>query len=279
MSLQENEALAPVRAYWNTLATQAPDGCRDHWVDDKGCPLPEDLYEQVAEYVISYLPNNLDGKYAIFEIGCGTGRILAALERRLPHANLWGIDVAEEQIRDAHTRLRSVHLESKDLLTLTKEKGSQILGKYDLVFAHSVTQYFPSKEYFLDVLRDATKLLRTGGVLCLIDVPIDWYYEQMRGQPKKTILTPIKLLVKKILRYKSRPHVVVTPVKETLMGKSIEVPVFKGYWASPQAIEIFANQMYSDFLMEYQLFSAKPVEYRKYRPIFVMRGKYEACTK
>lgn len=279
MSLQENEALAPVRAYWNTLAKQAPDGCRDHWVDDQGCPLPEDLYDQVAAYVINNLPNNLNGEHAILEIGCGTGRILAALERRLPHANLWGIDVAEEQIRDAHTRLKSVHLESQDLLAFTKEKGRLMVGKYDLVFAHSVTQYFPSKEYFHDVLRDATKLLRAGGVLCLIDVPIDWYYEQMRGQPKKTILTPIKTLVKRILKYKPRPSVVVTSAKETLNGKTIEVPVFRGYWASPQAIEIFANQMYSDFLMEYQLFSAKPIDYRKYRPIFVMRGKYEVCNK
>lgn len=279
MSRTTNNDLAPVRAYWNTLAMQAPDGCRDHWVDANGCPLPEDLYEQVAEYVMHNLPKNLDSKPSTLEIGCGTGRILAALECRLPSANLWGIDVAEEQIRDAHTRLKSVNLESKDLLTFVEGVSVQMIGKFDLVFAHSVTQYFPSKDYFFDVLREATKLLRSGGVLCLIDVPVDWYYEQMRGQPKRTILTPIKILIKRILRYKPRPPVEASSAIENFNCKNIEVPVFKGYWASPEAIESFANHMYSDFSMEYQLFSAKPVDYRKYRPIFLMRGKLEVCHK
>lgn len=279
MSLANNNDLSSVRAYWNTLAKEAPDGCRDHWVDAQGRPLSEDLYDQVATYVIKNLPNNLEDKQSILEIGCGTGRILAALERRLPSANLWGIDVAEEQIRDAQTRLKSVNLESKDLLAFFEEEGVQRIGKFDLVFAHSVTQYFPSKEYFFEVLREATKLLRSGGVLCLIDVPIDWYYEQMRGHPKRTILTPIKTLIKRVIRYKPRQQVEATSAIETINGKNIEVPVFKGYWANPEAIEGFAKKMYSDFSMEYQLFPAKPVDYRKYRPIFLMRGKLEVCHK
>lgn len=275
----DNEILAPARAYWNTLAREAPEGCRDHWVDDKGQPLPECLYSQVAEYVIKQLPQAVGDNPKILEIGCGTGRILAALQVKLPSACLWGIDVAEEQIRDARTRLKSTQLESQDLLGFVKEKGQGMMGGYDLIFAHSVTQYFPSAEYFSEVLNEATKLLRPEGCLCLVDVPIDWYFEQMRGQPKATLLTPFKSFIKRILRYKPRPRSEVYRTVETLNGKSIEVPVFEGYWANPEFIEKFAHQHYSNYFMEYQPFSAKPIGYRKYRPIFLMRGKLKRDAK
>lgn len=82
--------LAPVRAYWNTIAAKAPDGYRDHWVDTEGRPLSERLYGEVAEYVAAQLPQGIGPAPAILEVGCGTGRILSALQARLPEAALWG---------------------------------------------------------------------------------------------------------------------------------------------------------------------------------------------
>jgi SAM-dependent methyltransferase len=282
----DNQELEPVRAYWNTIASHAPEGCRDHWVDNQGHPLPEYLYDEVASYVAAQLPQGSGTKPTILEVGCGTGRILAGLQKILPAANLWGIDVSEGQIRDARSRLTSVNLESQDINVFVQDRGRGIQGACDLVFMHSVTQYFPSTDYFVKVLHEATELLRPCGTLCLIDVPIDWYYEQMRGQPKKTLLTPlkkslvpVKRLVKAVIGYESRPPKGPCSAIEVLDGKRIEVPIFAGYWASPESIESFAKQYYSGYIMEYQSFSAKPIHYKKYRPIFLLRNRLANTTK
>lgn len=279
LNQKDKEALEPVRAYWNTLATQAPEGCRDHWVDEQGRPLAEDLYGQVAAYVIRQIPKNAAHSPTILEIGCGTGRILAALQKEVPSANLWGIDVSDEQIRDAKTRLKTVQLHSLDVDNLLKEQGVTLTGIFDCVYLHGVTQYFPSDLYFEEVLKNSTILLKPGGVLCLMDVPVDWYYEQMRGLPKVTMLTPIKTLVKKIIGYKPKERRGPTFATEFLNGKPVEAPVFKGYWANPSMIEAFSKLNYNSFLMLYQPFTAKPIIYRKYRPIFILRGKVEGAPQ
>lgn len=279
MADNKGDGLAPVRAYWNTIASKAPDGCRDHWVDTEGRPLSERLYEEVAEYVAAQLPQGTGPSSTILEVGCGTGRILSALQAKLPQAALWGIDVAEEQIREAKTRVKSAVLAGQDLHQFIGDHGSQMRASYDLIFAHSVTQYFPSSDYFGAFLDEATELLRPGGSLCLVDVPVTWYYEQMRGQPPKTALTPLKNFVKRLIGYKPRPRYEATTVVEMLNGKNVEVPVFRGFWADPEMIGEFARTHFSEYRMEYQLFPSKPVGYRKYRPIFIMRNKMKETSE
>lgn len=279
MADNKGDDLAPVRAYWNTVATKAPDGCRDHWVDAEGRPLPECLYAEVADYVAAQLPQEIGSSPTILEVGCGTGRILSELQSKLPGARLWGIDVAEEQIREAKIRVKSAILASQDLHQFSSDRGLQMRAGYDLIFAHSVTQYFPSAEYFSVFLDEAAALLRPGGSLCLVDVPVTWYYEQMRGQPPHTLLTPLKNLVKRLIGYKPRLQPDVTTVVEVLHGEEIEVPVFRGFWAEPEMIQKFSEVNFSEFRMEYQLFPSKPVGYRKYRPIFVMRKKMKGLAE
>lgn len=278
MADNKSDGLAPVRAYWNAIASKAPDGCRDHWVDAEGRPLSERLYEEVAEYVAAQLPQGIGPKPTILEVGCGTGRILSALKAKLPEAALWGIDVAEEQIREATSRVNSAVLASQDLHQFISDQGQKHAG-YDLIFTHSVTQYFPSSDYFAAFLDEATGLLRPGGSLCLVDVPITWYYEQMKGRPPVTAMTPLKNFVKRLIGYKPRPRPEASTVIEVLNGENVEVPVFRGFWADPEMIEAFAGARFSEYRMEYQLFPSKPVGYRKYRPIFIMRNKTKEFTE
>lgn len=270
---KKGDNLAKVRAYWNAIASKAPDGCRDHWVDAEGQPLSERLYEEVAEYVVAQLPKGIGSAPVILEVGCGTGRILSALRGRLPEAALWGIDVAEEQIREAQTRVNSAILASHDLHQFIGDQGRQMRAGYDMIFVHSVTQYFPSTEYFAEFLNEAADLLRPGGSLCLIDVPVTWYYDQMRGLPPVTALTPLKNFVKRLIGYKARQRPEVSTVIEVLNGEKVELPVFRGFWAEPEMIEAFARMRFTEYYMEYQQFPSKPVGYRKYRPIFTMRNK------
>lgn len=273
MSTTKEPELEAVRSYWNRLALNAPEGCQDHWVDNDGQPLSDLLFVEVAEYVIRQLPKPGRTQSVILEIGCGTGRILKALQTKLPTSKLWGLDFAEEQIAHARLRVPSANLESQDLAEFLRAKGRSMVGRLDLVFLHSVTQYFPSEEYLMDLLGMATALLRPNGVLLLIDVPIDWYHEEMRGVPKRGALAPLKEAIKRLTGYKPREKPAPKTAFEVLGGRVLEVPTFTGFWVNPEAIQAFAQLHFSSFRIEYQLFKTKPINYRKWRPTFILKHK------
>jgi hypothetical protein len=142
-----------------------------------------------------------------------------------------------------------------------------------LIFLHSVTQYFPSDAYFEEFVDIATSAIKPGGALLLLDCPVTWYLEQMRGTQKPTVFIPLKNLIKSAIGYKPKVRPVPTTAKETIGNKVIEVPVFSGYWIDPENIKQLCSGNFKSFRMELQTFTHKPVGYKKYRPNFVMLGK------
>ncbi|MDW5443931.1 class I SAM-dependent methyltransferase [Polaromonas sp. SM01] len=266
------------KEYWDIVGKNAPDNCKDHWVDGSGNPLPETLYQEVGVYVLGGLDAMLEDVTSprrVLEIGCGTGKILQVLKALRPELELFGIDFSQEQIRHASSNVPSAEFFTGDLdeFVAASAAGPGESGTYDLIYLHSVIQYFPSTEYFEKFLTLCGRLLRRGGALYLIDTPIDWYYDQMRGIPRQTALTPIKNLVKKLIGYQPKAQPLPLTAGELLGGKQIEVPTFPGYWASPEMIQQFAENEFEKFRFEYQLFKSKPVLYRKYRPSFLLLGK------
>lgn len=266
------------KEYWDIVGKNAPDNCKDHWVDGSGNPLPETLYQEVAAYVLKGLDGMREssaGPRRVLEIGCGTGKILQVLKALRPELELSGIDFSQEQIRHASRTVPGARFVTGDLEQFVAASAGSPgeVGAYDMIFLHSVIQYFPSAGYFEKFLALCGGLLRQGGALYLIDTPIDWYYDQMRGTPRQTALTPIKNLVKKLIGYQPRVPLPPLTAGELLGGKLIEVPIFPGYWASPEMIQQFAENQFEDFRFEYQLFKSKPVLYRKYRPSFLLLGK------
>jgi SAM-dependent methyltransferase len=266
------------RDYWDVVGKNAPENCKDHWVDDGGIPLPETLYQEVGTYVLKGLDGMRENNARprrVLEIGCGTGKILQALKAMRPELDLSGIDFSQEQIRHASSTVQSAKLFTGDLeeFVAISAATAEKAGAYDLIFLHSVIQYFPSAGYFEKFLALCGGLLRPGGALYLIDTPIDWYYDQMRGTPRQTALTPIKNFVKKLIGHQPKVQPPPLTASESLGGKQIEVPIFPGYWANPEMIQQFAEDQFEDFRFEYQLFKSKPVLYRKYRPSFLLLGK------
>ncbi len=266
------------RDYWDVVGKNAPENCKDHWVDENGIPLPETLYQEVAAYIVKGLDGIREGSagpHRVLEVGCGTGKILLALKELRPGLELTGIDFSREQIRHASMTVPGAKFFTGDLdeFVAASTADPADAGGYDLIFLHSVIQYFPSTEYFEKFLALCGGLLKQGGALYLIDTPIDWYYDQMRGTQRQTALTPIKNLVKKLIGYQPKVKPVPLTASEQLGGKQIEVPIFPGYWASPEMIQGFSENEFEDFRFEYQLFKSKPVHYRKYRPSFLLLGK------
>jgi hypothetical protein len=142
---------------------------------------------------------------------------------------------------------------------------------FDLIFLHSVTQYFPSDSYLQEFIDTATSIIKPRGALVLLDCPITWYLEQMRGVQKSTITYHLKSILKLLIRYKPKSRA--KTMKEVIANVEIEVPKFSGYWIDPENIKQLCSRDFESLKMEFQTFIHKPVSYKKYRPNFIFTLK------
>lgn len=104
----------------------------------------------------------LPARDAALEIGCGPGRLMRPLSRHF--REIHGVDVSDEMIRLARERLQDTpnahphHGSGSDLALFPDEK-------FDFVYSYAVFQHIPSKDVVFHYLREARRVLKTGGIL------------------------------------------------------------------------------------------------------------------
>ncbi len=95
------------------------------------------------------------------EIGCGIGRMTAALADRF--GSVIGLDVSREMLRGAEQALVG-----RDNITLIHGNGRDLSGvadaSVDVVFSYIVLQHVPTADGQLSYLREVRRVLRPGGV-------------------------------------------------------------------------------------------------------------------
>ena len=100
----------------------------------------------------------------VFEIGCGAGGFLYTI-KQIIEINSFGIDYSKNLINIAKRVIpEGKFLEDEAINMPFDEK------EFDLIFSHSVFQYFSSINYAKEVLMKATSMLKGGGNLCLLDL-------------------------------------------------------------------------------------------------------------
>ncbi|TPQ17687.1 class I SAM-dependent methyltransferase, partial [Streptomyces sporangiiformans] len=131
-------------------------------------PIPDEAMRQWVDETVRRI---LECSPAhVLEIGCGTG-LLAT--RIAPRARYTGVDVSAETLAtlqayfDARPeyadRVRLLHRDARDLADVED-------GVVDCVIVNSVSQYFPSGAYLVDLLREAARVLSDDGTLFVGDV-------------------------------------------------------------------------------------------------------------
>jgi ubiquinone/menaquinone biosynthesis C-methylase UbiE len=104
----------------------------------------------------------------VLEIGCGNGLLLSQVSKR-GGLELYGIDVSKNMIANARSKLSKAgrfHFEKADAISIPF--GTL---KFDLIYLHSVVQYFPNRAYLVRFLKSTKERIKPGGCLILLDVP------------------------------------------------------------------------------------------------------------
>jgi cyclopropane fatty-acyl-phospholipid synthase-like methyltransferase len=98
--------------------------------------------------------------WRVLEIGCGVGRLLKPLSRRVKRAV--GVDVSEEMLR----RARDYCARSSNVELHRTDGRLEFLpaDSFDFVFSHIVFQHLPRKAYVEAYFREAFRVLVAGGI-------------------------------------------------------------------------------------------------------------------
>ncbi|PHM60827.1 Amino acid adenylation [Xenorhabdus stockiae] len=140
------------------------------WISSyNGQPLPLDqMQEWRAETVARIL--SLKPKHML-EIGVGSGLLLSQIA--LHCQTYWGTDLSNEVIDKLQKQIAELP-EFCEHVTLLCQPAHQVEGLptdyFDTIVLNSVAQYFPSADYFIEMIRHSLDLLAPGGVIFLGDI-------------------------------------------------------------------------------------------------------------
>lgn len=102
------------------------------------------------------------GRDAALEIGCGPGRLMRPLSAHF--REIHGVDVSDEMVRLAKERLRDTP-NAHPHVTAGSDLGMFPGEKFDFVYSYAVFQHIPSRDVVFNYLREARRVLKTGGIL------------------------------------------------------------------------------------------------------------------
>jgi ubiquinone/menaquinone biosynthesis C-methylase UbiE len=116
------------------------------------------------EWELRRVPLTERGDWRALEIGCGPGRLMRPMSRHF--VEIHGVDVSDEMIARAHEKLGDIphaHPHVSDGSSL----GGFDAESFNFVYSYAVFQHIPSRDVVFAYLRDARRVMKTGGLAVL----------------------------------------------------------------------------------------------------------------
>ncbi len=143
--------LLELKKYWDGKSGDNLIGLVDYCIDGK--PLSWDLYHE-AVIQPNLLNLDINSKSDFLEIGCGTGLHLSAIEK---------ICIGKIAGTDLSSKLLSYYNGRAEVFSCAAHQQPFEDASFDRVLMFGVALYFPSKEYFKQVMFEIKRLLRHQG--------------------------------------------------------------------------------------------------------------------
>jgi SAM-dependent methyltransferase len=225
-----------MRAFWDDAAVRNAM----YYVDTSlgyDSPDPEAFLaggRRIAEIALSEAESRLPGRTAAIEIGCGLGRICAALAASFDH--VVGFDISQEMVRRARGLVPdpSVEFRHSDGLTLPGIDDASV----DLVVTFTVFQHAPNRSVIRANIAEAARVLRDGGVLAVqwnaTPNPLRWRLHRL----KMRVLAPLGRADR---HGRDAPQFLGTRVPQRAMDRMLEAAGLQRYaLAEPDSLYTWA---------------------------------------
>lgn len=112
----------------------------------------------------------------VAEIGCGTGRNIILLARKMPHTRFTGLDISRQMLDFAKAKARKAGIADKVQFVLDDASSADIGISVDLAFFSYSLSMIPD---WKSALHQAAKVLAPGGTLLIVD------FSSMDGWPAR----------------------------------------------------------------------------------------------
>jgi trans-aconitate 2-methyltransferase len=129
----------------------------------------------------------LDGSERILDVGCGDGKISAAIAERLRSGSVLGVDPSRDMIAFASSHFGPVHANLR--FEVADARRLPYKNEFDLVVSFNALHWVPEQDLALDSIHAA---LKPGGQACLRFVPtgsrqsLEDVIEEVRQLPRWT---------------------------------------------------------------------------------------------
>lgn len=154
-----------MRADWNARAAEDANyyvafGRRDQ--DEEGFDATGEEIVHGLKWEMRRLPEGNPRARRALEIGCGPGRLLKPMSQLF--GEIHGVDISDQMVERARGRLRAiphahVHVALRSNLEMFADES------FDFVYSYAVFQHIPSRDVVLGYLKEARRVLKTGGLL------------------------------------------------------------------------------------------------------------------
>jgi len=102
----------------------------------------------------------------VADLGCGSGKTTSVLDKLVqPEGKAVGVDFSPKRIEFAQSHYNS---NGTEFLCMDIRNPLRKIGMFDFVLVRFVLEYYLSDS--LDIVKNITKILKPGGILCLIDL-------------------------------------------------------------------------------------------------------------
>ena len=140
--------------------------CREYLMESEEEALRLDVKTDIRVVQKQARWAGIEAGMRVADLGCGPGKTTFQLNRMVqPGGQTVGVDIAEQRIVYAKTHFRDSSIEYV-VEDIREPLGH--LGSFDFIWVRFVLEYYLADSK--DIVRNISKALKPGGILCLIDL-------------------------------------------------------------------------------------------------------------
>lgn len=223
----------------------------------------------------------------VADLGCGSGKTTSILYKLVqPEGKAVGVDFSSQRFEFAlkHYSRNGAEFKCMDIRDPLDE-----LGMFDLIWIRFVLEYYLSKSF--DIVKNISKILKPGGILCLIDLDHNSLnHYDLPAKLEKTLFSIMKYVEEKAnfdpyAGRKLYSHLyklgyqnidVDVTAHHLIFGELKESDAFNWF----QKLEIISGKInfeeykggYEEFLKEFKRFFTDPGRFT-YTPVILCKGR------